>query len=62
MKMQNAFSKTHMPLFDTDEVQITPADAGAPSYLRDHRARLRVRFLQGGADAIPDYEMLELIL
>lgn len=62
MKMQNAFSETHMPLFDMDEVQITPADAGAPSYLRDHRTRLRDRFLQGGADAMPDYELLELIL
>ena len=27
-----------------------------------HRDRLRQRFLQGGPDALPDYEMLELIL
>jgi DNA repair protein RadC len=27
-----------------------------------HRARLRTRFLKGGADALPDYEMLELVL
>jgi DNA repair protein RadC len=27
-----------------------------------HRARLRDRFLNGGADALPDYEMLELVL
>ena len=27
-----------------------------------HRQRLRQRFMQGGADAIPDYELLELIL
>jgi DNA repair protein RadC len=27
-----------------------------------HRDRLRARFLQGGADALPDYELLELIL
>ncbi|SLN21334.1 hypothetical protein ROJ8625_00794 [Roseivivax jejudonensis] len=33
-----------------------------PSYIRDHRARLRARFLDGGAEALPDYEMLELIL
>lgn len=33
-----------------------------PSYIRDHRARLRARFLQGGAAALPDYEMLELLL
>ena len=33
----------------------------APHYL-DHRARLRARFLDGGAEAIPDYEMMELVL
>lgn len=33
-----------------------------PSYLKDHRKRLRERFLQGGADAMPDYELLELVL
>ncbi|HEY8950166.1 MAG TPA: DNA repair protein RadC [Rhizomicrobium sp.] len=27
-----------------------------------HRARLRDRFLNGGADALPDYEMLEMVL
>ena len=27
-----------------------------------HRKRLRERFLKGGADALPDYEMLELVL
>ena len=33
-----------------------------PSYIRDHRKRLRDRFLTGGAQAIPDYELLELVL
>ncbi|CAG0909995.1 unnamed protein product [Cyprideis torosa] len=33
-----------------------------PSYLRDHRLRLRQRFLEGGPEALPDYEVLELIL
>ena len=27
-----------------------------------HRARLRERFLKGGADALADYELLELLL
>lgn len=36
--------------------------AKVPSYLRDHRVRLRARFMAGGADAVPDYELLELIL
>jgi len=46
---------------DIDDV-VVPAKARAPSYLRDHRKRLRDRFLQGGATAVPDYELLELIL
>lgn len=38
-----------------------PAEKDAPHY-HGHRDRLRERFLQGGADALPDYELLELIL
>ena len=33
-----------------------------PSYIGEHRKRLRERFMAGGPDAIPDYEMLEMIL
>ncbi len=33
----------------------------APGYV-GHRERLRARFMQGGADALPDYELLELVL
>ena len=33
----------------------------APGYL-GHRERLRQRFSQGGAEAMPDYELLELVL
>ena len=36
-------------------------DAGKPHYL-GHRERLRQRFREAGADAVPDYELLELIL
>ena len=36
-------------------------DAGKPHYL-GHRERLRRRFRDAGADALPDYELLELIL
>ncbi len=51
-------------LFDDDETQvIVPIPKGkTPSYMRDHRKRLRDRFLQGGAEAMPDYELLELVL
>lgn len=37
------------------------AMGAVPDYL-GHRERLRQRFRQGGADAMPDYEMLELVL
>lgn len=33
-----------------------------PSYITGHRKRLRDRFLVGGADPLPDYELLELLL
>lgn len=38
-------------------------DVPAPANLNaGHRERLRERFLQGGPDALPDYELLELLL
>lgn len=48
-----------------DEDEATPEPLSAkrlPSYIVDHRKRLRSRFLSGGANAMPDYELLELIL
>lgn len=36
-------------------------DAGKPHYV-GHRERLRQRFREGGSDALPDYELLEMIL
>jgi DNA repair protein RadC len=36
-------------------------DPAKPHYL-GHRERLRKRFREGGADALPDYELLELVL
>lgn len=38
-----------------------PGDAGKPDYLGHHN-RLRQRFRDGGGDALPDYELLELVL
>ncbi|MEO0389640.1 MAG: DNA repair protein RadC [Pseudomonadota bacterium] len=53
-----------MPLpFGNDETPTKPRPAGAvPSYMADHRKRLRARFIEGGAAAMPDYELLELVL
>ena len=36
--------------------------ARQPNYIAGHRKRLRERFLTGGAAAMPDYELLEMIL
>jgi DNA repair protein radc len=66
-----AFAEATLPLLPpgappaADEVQ-PPAALGPgerlPSYIRDHRDRLRRRFAEGGAAAMPDYELLELVL
>ena len=46
-----------------DEALPVPVSPGRlPSYIADHRKRLRARFMEGGAGAMPDYELLELIL
>lgn len=45
-----------------DEAAPMPLSGRLPSYIADHRKRLRARFMEGGAGAIPDYEMLELVL
>ena len=47
-----------------DEAPVTPIEGTGrlPSYIHGHRRRLRERFMEGGADALPYYEMLELVL
>lgn len=64
MAKTQQFSEAPLPLFESDEVEIVPAISKGklPSYLADHRKRLRARFMEGGADALPDYELLELTL
>ncbi len=37
-------------------------DLGGKPHYAGHRERLRRRFMEGGADALPDYELLELVL
>lgn len=56
-----AFAELPLPLFAADEAPALGAGR-LPSYIADHRARLRQRFTEGGPDALPDYEMLELVL
>jgi len=56
------FAEQPLP-FDLDEAVPVPLPTGrTPSYMADHRKRLRTRFMDGGAGAMPDYELLELVL
>jgi len=61
----SGFQEGALPLFDESATAV-PANAAAkgkqPSYIAGHRKRLRERFSNGGADAMPDYELLELVL
>lgn len=57
-----SFAEQPLP-FLADEALGTPVTTGKlPSYIKDHRQRLRARFMAGGPGAMPDYELLELVL
>lgn len=65
--MARAFQDSPLPLFGPDDgdeaataAPINPARL--PSYIADHRKRLRERFRAGGMAAVADYELLELLL
>ncbi|WP_309664901.1 DNA repair protein RadC [Tabrizicola sp.] len=64
--MSRALQEPALPLFapagDEDEANGAALPGRLPSYIADHRKRLRDRFIDGGAQAMPDYEMLELVL
>ncbi|MEE2946419.1 MAG: DNA repair protein RadC [Pseudomonadota bacterium] len=60
MDQRNVFRDQSLPL--RYGVQPIPGKARLPSYIKDHRKRLRERFMRSGATAVPDYEMLELVL
>lgn len=64
--MVQSFNEPLLPLVapagDEDEAQPSVLTGRLPSYISDHRQRLRDRFLQGGGAALPDYELLELVL
>lgn len=65
MGKSGRFEEQMLPLFeerDAPPAATLPQGGRLPSYIKDHRSRLRARFMAGGATAIPDYELLELIL
>ena len=63
MSHDPAFREAPLPLLPLDEAVPQALPPGRlPSYIADHRKRLRARFMEGGATAMPDYELLELVL
>src|SRR5262245_13320071 len=48
--------------FGEAEIKGGDADARQSPHYVGHRERLRARFMEAGADALPDYELLELLL
>ena len=63
-RRESQFSEAALPLFTTAApvpAQVTQK-ARLPSYIADHRQRLRARFRDRGAGSLPDYELLELVL
>ncbi len=62
MEQDRSFQEMPLPLFSDEADAALPVGKRQPSYIKDHRARLRERFMSGGAAALPDYELLELIL
>jgi DNA repair protein RadC len=55
-------SPTESPPESADDVAPRGSLGGAAPHYHDHRARLRARFEAGGAGALADYELLELVL
>ncbi|CTQ32596.1 DNA repair protein RadC [Jannaschia rubra] len=68
--MSNAPSDSHA-FHEAPMADLFAAAVAVPSFVTavdepdprlNHRSRLRARFMQGGAEAMPDYELLELLL
>jgi DNA repair protein RadC len=58
----NDFREKPLPFLMDEAAATAPVAGKQPSYIADHRKRLRARFMAGGATAMPDYELLELVL
>jgi len=58
----NHFADQPLPFLTDEAAHAARLPDKQPSYIKDHRQRLRARFMGGGATAMPDYELLELVL
>ncbi len=59
IKQVNEFGEAPLPGFETIHL---PQPAAGDEVLEGHRNRLRERFMNNGPEAVPDYEVLELVL
>lgn len=62
--MAQSFHEPLLPLLSPDGDEAVPValTGRLPSYIADHRQRLRERFTEAGGAALADYELLELVL
>ena len=58
----SSFAESPLPFLLDEATEAAPVSGKQPSYIKDHRQRLRARFIAGGPTAMPDYELLELVL
>jgi DNA repair protein RadC len=58
----NHFADQPLPFLTDEAAHAARLPDKQPSYIKDHRQRLRARFMGGGATPMPDYELLELVL
>jgi len=56
------FQESLLPLLGQNETPRVQEAVKQPNYISGHRKRLRARFCSGGAEAMPDYELLEMML
>ena len=63
MALSKSSSPKQISLFPSEAAGLSVAPAKPlPSYLKDQRRRLRERFDRAGLAAMPDYELLDLVL
>ncbi|MEM9317675.1 MAG: DNA repair protein RadC [Pseudomonadota bacterium] len=63
MSVKRSFAEAPLPGLEPHTGTIVlPRLPSVEEHRKDHRTRLRQRFTDGGADAVPDYELLEMLL
>ena len=62
MGLEDASAASLLPGLAPTEASAPDSAPDTPPDFHGHRDRLRQRFLNGGGDALPDYELLELLL